>query len=181
MAIVYRDEKGTALTHDELDNNIRELDEIPNGKVFPSSQSIGIKLDDNTPDFGWHDMVGYLYGDLTLPNAAQYSIYRGGIKARFFEEGNEAFIDFHMPHDYVMGTDVYVHVHWSHISSIVTGGTCTWGFEMMYAKGHNQAAFQTPVNASVIDGASVISYQHMIAEIVASTDGGSSTTLDVND
>ena len=40
----------------------------------------------------------------------------------------------------------------------------TWGFEISYAKGHNQAAFSVPVVSTILQSASTTQYQHMIAE-----------------
>jgi hypothetical protein len=178
MGITTREGKGAALTHEEMDNNFNELDKIPNGKVFPNTKGIGIEISGTTPDFGWHDLIGNLdniEGDI---NAAQYNVYIGGIRNFQFAEGQETFANFHMPHDYLPGSEIYVHVHWSHNSTVVTGGTCTWVFETIYSKGHNQAPFETPVNISVVQSASPIQYQHMIAETVGSTNGGSSVLLD---
>ena len=180
MAIVTRESKGSALTHAELDNNFNELDKLPNGKVFPKEQGIGIKLDVDTPAFGWHDLTGnvHVYGDV---GDATRAMYRGNIKATQFQENESGYVDFHIPHDYVMGTPIYIHAHWSHNSTEVTGGSCTWGFECMYAKGHGQAPFATPVNIAVIQNADTTQYMHMIAETVASDDGGSAVTLNTND
>jgi hypothetical protein len=177
MAMVYRSEKGYALTHAEHDNNFRELDEIPNGKTFPSARDKGIKLDKSAPDFGWHDMVGQLkvYG---TGSEASIQTYRGNIKVLQFEEGQEAFVDYHLPHDYAMGTDFYVHAHWSHISDKVVSGSCTFGFEIMYAKGHDQGYFDDPITITVTQEQNG-QYRHMIAETIASDGhGGSGTTLD---
>jgi hypothetical protein len=181
MAIITREEKGSALTHNEMDNNLIELDTIPNGQVFPNTKGVGIEISGVTSDFGWHDLIGNLYNVNEDLNSAQYNTYRGGIRSYQFIEGHEAFVNFHMPHDYLPGSEIYIHVHWSHNSAVVTGGTATWVFETMYSKGHNQAAFQVPILISVIQSASLIPYQHMIAETVASVDGGSGVLLDTLD
>jgi heme-degrading monooxygenase HmoA len=51
--------------------------------------------------------------------------YIGNIKQPHFAEGQDGFVSFHMPHDYVPGTEMFIHVHWSHNSTIVTGGSVT--------------------------------------------------------
>lgn len=180
MAIVTRAGKGSQLTHAELDNNFTELEQIPEGKVFPKTVNKGIKVDTAAPDFGWHDLVGNLYTAGLGGSAASYAIYRGGIQALQFDEGDEAKIDLHMPHDYAMGTPIYIHVHWSHASTVVTGGSCTWAFEVMYAKGHDQGVFEAPITASVVANASTTQYRHLVSETVLSDNGGSATTLDTN-
>lgn len=178
MAITLRSEKGTKLTQNEVDENFSDLRDGVNILV-PKTQGKGIKIDETSPEFGWHDIVGnmHVYGE---PSDAVRGTYRGGIKALQFDVSDQAYIDFHMPHDYAMGTNIYIHVHWSHDSATVTGGTTTWAFEMMYAKGHNQEPFGTTVIASVIDNVSTTQYQHQIAEVLASSVGGSGSTLDLD-
>lgn len=180
MAIVLYSEKGSALTKVEHDNNFDELNKIPNGKIFPKDSGVGILIDSDAPDWGWYDLIGELkvYGDV---GDATRVMYRGGIKALQFDENDSAYVDLHIPHDYAPNTPIYIHVHWSHTSTECTGGSCTWGFEAMYAKGHNQAAFEAPVNISVIQSGSTTQYQHLIAETIASDVGGSAVTLDTGD
>lgn len=179
MAITTIAEKGSELTHAEMDENFTDLRDGVN-ILAPKTKGEGIKVDPAAPDFGWHDLVSSLevYGDV---GDASRAAYRGGIKALQFAVSDSAYIDFHMPHDYAPGTEIFIHVHWSHNSATLTGGTCTWVFETMYAKGHDQAAFQNPVLISVVQAASTTQYQHMIAETVASVSGGSGVLLDTDD
>lgn len=180
MAIITRTDKGTPLSHAELDQNFIDLRDGVALQV-PKTKGTGLKVDSQgTPDFGWHDIIGALHIDDSDVNKAAYSVYRGGIKAYQFSGVDEAYVNFHMPHDYVMGTPIYIHVHWSHTSATVTGGSVTWGLETMYAKGHGQAAFSAPVLITVAQTASLTQYQHMIAETAASTPGGSAVQLDTN-
>ena len=130
MTITTRVTKGSSLTHSEMDVNFTDLRDGIGAKV-PKTKGTGIKIGPNGGDaFGWHDLMGSInvYG---LAGEASRVAYRGGIKALQFTEGDSAYIDFHMPHDYVPGTDIFIHVHWSHNSTLVTGGSCTFGFEIM--------------------------------------------------
>ena len=182
MTITTRAGKGSELTHAELDTNFTDLRDGVSVLV-PKTQGTGIKVDSlGTPDFGWHDLVGNLHVDEDDTNAPKLSMYRGvRVKARkFLPTTTEALISFHVPHDYVMGTEIYIHVHWSHNSPLVTGGSATWGFELMYSKGHDQGAFGVPVTIAIVSPANTTQYQHMINETVASSVGGSATTLDTS-
>ena len=179
MAIVTRAGKGSELTHAELDTNFTDLRDgvaVQIGKA----KTEGIKTDAlGTPTFPWHDITGALNVDGDSANRAPFNTYRNTIKSRQFTTGlKEAFVDFHIPHDYVSGTELYIHVHWSHISATVTGGSATWGIEMIYAKGHDQAAFAASVTPTILQNASTTQYQHMIAETAMTTSGGSGTQLD---
>jgi hypothetical protein len=163
-----------------MDLNFTDLRDGVDLRV-PKTQGKGIKVDSlGTPSWGWHDLLGtvQVYGDV---GDATRLTYRGGIKALQCVEGESVYVDFHIPHDYAMGTDIHIHVHWSHNATTVTGGSVTWGFEMMYAKGHNQSPFGIPVTASAVQNANVAQYQHMVAETIASTTGGSASTINTTE
>jgi hypothetical protein len=72
----------------------------------------------NNPTWGavFNAMQGYLFSGTTM---------------------NEFWCDFHINHDYAMGTVVFPHVHWMPITNDL--GTVRWGFEYAIAKGHQQA------------------------------------------
>lgn len=178
MAIITRAEKGSALTHDEQDNNFIELEQSPEGKVFPKTSGIGIKVDVDAPTFPWFDMEGFIS---SADGSSSQNIYIGGIKQAQFAEGDDGYVSFHLPHDYVPGSELYIHTHWSHNTEVVTGGTVTWAFETIYSKGHNTDAFKTPVIISVVDTVNIIQYQHQIAETVATSAGGSAVSLATED
>jgi hypothetical protein len=179
MTVILRSEKGASLTHSEVDTNFRDLREGVNSQV-PKTKGDGILLGPyGSETFGWNDLVGTLqvYGEL---GEGVRQVYRGGIKAVQVVEGESAYIDFHLPHDYAPDTDIYIHVHWSHNSALVTGGSVTWGFELLYAKGHDQAVFLEPIVISVAQNASLVQYRHMVAEGLASASGGSAVLLDTD-
>lgn len=179
MTITYRNVKGQAVTASEYDASILDLDTRPNGQVYPKSSAVGIKIDTDAPDFGWKDLVGTLHADFNTPaTAPAFTAYSGNLKARQFDVNDEAFIELHLPHDYVLGTDVFVHVHWSHNSLTVTSGAPNFIIEGTYAKGHNQAAFGAPISVNVTEAASPTRYQHMITESQFSDAGGTGGLLD---
>lgn len=97
-------------------------------------------------------------------------------------------MNFHIPHDYVPGTDMFVHIHWMQ-NTVDTGGTAgvpgsvKWYFDFSYAKGYGTAGgagdpFPAAKTVSVVQQASTTQYAHMIAEVQFTSAGGSATTLD---
>lgn len=183
MAIVTRAAKGSPLTTAEMDNNFTELDEHPDGLKMTAQSGEGIKLDPSSPQFGWHDLRAFLTRDTEAPGTfPPMNAFRGGIKQLQFTvtDTQSAFAAFHIPHDYVPGTDLFIHVHWCHNSATVTGGSVTWGFEASYAKGHQQEAFSSPILVPVTQAASTTQYFHMIAETALSVAGGSANQLDTS-
>ena len=149
--------------------------------VFEKESGNGIEIDPASPDFGWRDLIGEIRTrgvGATDPNDATY---RGGIKAYKFSVNDEAWIDYHIPHDYAAGTDIHLHFHWSHNSAVVTGGTITWAAEIIYAKGHDQAVFAAPVTSTVSPNASTTQYQHMVSEDQISASSPSASQIDTDD
>lgn len=105
---------------------LSDADYTINGDLILSKTSgKGIKIDKVSPTFGWRDMLGAIEtrpaaggGATAIPD---FVAYRGNIYDYRFgtvapnDHLHEAFINYHIPHDYVPGTDLYLHVHWSQI------------------------------------------------------------------
>lgn len=179
MTITTRAGKGSELTWAELDTNFTDLRDGVNLMV-PKTQNSGIKVDSlGSPTYPWHDLHSTLHTDPSSIYAPSFETYNGGIKGRSFDVNDEAYIEFHLPHDYVMGSEIFIHAHWSHNSELVTGGNVTWAFEMIYAKGHNQDTFDPPITVSVTENSSLIQYQHMVAETSITSVPGGLTTFPV--
>lgn len=140
----------------------------------------GIKVDTDTPTFGWEDLIGEIRTRGVGATDPSDATYIGNIKAYQFAVNDEAWMNFHLNHDYVEGTDLYLHFHWSHNSAIVTGGSVTWGADITYSKGHDQAAFSVTVNPTVVGNASTTQYQHIITEVQISDSSPSATQIDTD-
>ena len=114
MTIVYRDVKGSALSYSELDGNFADLA----ARTALSWSQIGAEptvRDGN-------------------PNSPTLSNFRDGLYEYVYlhDELNEAYLNFDVPYDYAVGTDLVIGVHWSPGSSTATG-TVRFGFEFTYA------------------------------------------------
>jgi hypothetical protein len=179
MTITTRAGKGSELTHAELDTNFTDLRDGV-GMTVPKAKTAGIGLGNfGDRTYAWHDLLGHLFvPDYSLGTAPSLQTYIGGIKEHLFAVNDEAQVRFHLPHDYYMGSHLHIHAHWSHNSSLVTGGSVTWGFELTYAKGHQQGAFSTPVVVTEQQNASTTQRFHMVCEAPISLDGGSANMLD---
>jgi hypothetical protein len=168
--IITRSGKGQALTAQDHDANMEELFHHPDGMFLPKGKGIFVGPE-NDQTHGWRDLIGSVRVDLS-GQGATVANYIGGIKQHQFAVGDEEVREFHMPHDYAVGTNLYIHAHWSHNSTSVTSGDVTWQFEAMSARGHDTDAFYTPVVVNVTQNASTERYRHMIAEVQLSEPGG---------
>lgn len=181
MTVTTRAGKGSPLTETEMDTNFTDLRDGVGARTPNAQGSTGIKVGvEGNDDFGWADIHGTPLFNSADPESPMLSTYRGGVLQPQFAEGNQLAINFHLPHDYAMGTNIFIHVHWSHNSATLTGGSVTWAFEVIYAKGFDQEPFSVPVTTSLVDAASLTPYQHMVIETAVSVSGGSATQLDTN-
>lgn len=142
--------------------------------VVSSASQKGIKLNTTTPAWGWRDITAAFTARATGPSVPSYAQYAGTpLYAYQFSNSatQELFIEFHVPHDYVPGSDMHIHTHWSQTTAD-PGTAVKWSYDVLYAKGHNQAAFPSSVSTvSVTQNASSTVRQHMIAEVQLSSSG----------
>lgn len=133
--------------------------------IFQKDSGKGIKVDTTTPTFGFADIIGDQFAKNTGATKPALTAYNGVINSFQFTASDEAYITYHIPHDYVKGTDIFLHIHWSHTSAIVTGGTLTFKATSIYSKAHNQAAFTNPPVSGTFTGtASTTQYQQILSE-----------------
>lgn len=149
--------------------------------ILPKTTSTGIKVDATTPTFGWRDLRAEIRTRGVGGTDPNDGIYIGNIRAYNFSVNDEAWIEFHVPHDYVAGTDIHLHFHWSHNSAIVTGGSITLEANVTYAKGHDQAAFLAEITTTLSPNASTTQYQHMVSEVQLSASSPSASQIDTDD
>lgn len=165
--------------------------EVNNNINLSGTSGTGIKIDTTTPTFGWRDIIGQIGVKTAGASDPTWTVYRGSIYGYTFDAATtEAFFVFHIPHDYVPGSDMFVHIHWSQ-NVVDTGGTAgvpgviEWNFDISYADGHGTAGgaadpFVAPITVTVTQQASTTQYGHMIAEVQFSNNGGTGGLLNSN-
>lgn len=146
--------------------------------VVPKTTNIGIQVDTTTPTFPWRDLIG----DVNPRTAAgagtpTYAAFQGNIYGYWFALNDVVDFMFHMPHDYVPGTDIYLHIHWSHNGTAITGNVVFTHYST-YAKGFNQANFPAEVTNTITYNTTNIAttpqYRHRVDEIQLSGTGSAS-------
>lgn len=161
------------------DNAFSIAQSFAEGAVMPKVAGKGIKVDPDAPTYGWRDMISSIKtrtGGATIP---AYSAYRGSLYSFAFDSANavqEVFNEYHIMHDYVPASDLYIHTHWS--TNVTATGICNWLFELDYAKGYDQSVFEGTVGSAgnvIIPAVSVTgstAFMHRITEVQCSTPGG---------
>lgn len=157
------------------------------GIVLGHDSGEGIKLDEDAPAYGWRDMLSP--GPVVRGaggNDPTWAVWKDGIRQYQYGSNDGTHHCFHIPHDYAPGTDLHIHAHWSQ-DTVDTGGPASvpgdaeWGFEVTYAKGHDQAPFSTTITTTITATASTVQHQHMISEIQLSASAPSGTQIDTNE
>lgn len=155
--------------------------------VLPKTSGNGIRVDPAAATFGWRDLLGYIHIRVPGANDPVLAVHRGNIRQFQFSNAlmNEVFAEYHLPHDYLPGSNIHIHAHWSQIV-VDTGaggapGTVKWSFETTYAKGHGQSPFSVPGTVSVTQQASAVQYTHMLAEVQLSAAAPGAGQLDTDD
>ncbi len=149
--------------------------------ILNKASGKGIKVDTASPTFGFRDLLG----DMTAKNVGAskptHTTFRDGLLAFRFGAGDEEYFQFHIPHDYAQGTDIFLHFHWGHNSALVTGGSITLEYEASYSNGHDGGAFPASVSGTVVGAASLVQYRHILTEVQISAASPSASQLDSDD
>jgi len=109
------------------------------------------------------------------------------ISARNYGVGDASDWEFHMPHDWAKGTDLFIHVHWGHNGTGISG-TMTWDFAATFAPrsvasggGDTFAddAFGSISTGSLSIGSFPI-HSHVVEEVAFSNSGGTGNLLNTS-
>lgn len=144
MTITTVSGKGSSLTLNELDGNFADLD--------------------TRTALGWRDNII----EITLrngPTEPQFTQFRDGIYLPAFvhTDVQSGFGNWHIDHDYALGTPLFLHIHWTTNATLT--GTVRWGFEYTVAKGHQQAAFGPTTTVYIEQAATGTQYMHYVGEV----------------
>ncbi len=161
-----------------IDETVIYTDGYNAGRIFIADGAGGGSFD----ELVWKDLVGQVKAEGSGAGWPAHSAFIGtSIDAYFFGVGEQAHFAFHIPHDYAPGTDLYIHSHWSHNGTAISGNM-TWAYEVTYAKGHQQEVFSTPINTSTTRNTTNIAttprYYHVIDEVQLTSTVPSASLID---
>lgn len=132
--------------------------------------------------FGWQDILGYVQprssgGTVPTFQRIDATVFFG----LNFAVNDESWFTYHLPHDYIPGTDVYAHTHWI---ADPNGSNRTqpvkWEFTWAYASGYDVAQFNltTPTIVTATTTPVATAYRHYISEV--SLGAGSGVGMEVD-
>lgn len=153
--------------------------------IAEKTSGYGIQVDPDSPSFGWRDIIGKVIPKAVGVGSPTRATYIGGQLGQYaFVAGDAYDAEFHIPHDYVPGTDIYIHIHWSHNGTSISGNA-VFDFYHSYAKGHNQGNFPAEKNLTITYATTDITttpqYRHRIDEVIMSGASATVTLMDRDD
>lgn len=149
--------------------------------ALPKGKGIGVKVDTEHPTFGWRDIIGAVNPKATGVGSPTRAAYDGANIADYAFVANDVCdFCFHIPHDYVPGSDLYFHVHWSHNGTSISGNAV---FTIYHTYASRTAAGTTifpaektnTITYATTNIATTPQYAHRVDEIPLTSAAGSST------
>lgn len=136
--------------------------------VLPRTAGSGILVDTSNPSYTWRDIIGAVSPKASGLGTPTRRVYRGGqVGVYSFAANDVCDFSFHIPHDYVPGSDLFFHVHWSHNGTSISGDA-VFDFYYTYAKRTGGMVFPAEkmitVSVSTPDVATIPQYSHRVDE-----------------
>ena len=146
--------------------------EIEDNLVLPKTAGTGIQLDTDSPAFGWRDIIGRVSPKATGAGAPSRKAYAGANVGQYAFVANDVIdMEFHIPHDWVPGSDIFFHVHWSHNGTAISGNVVFTIYHTI-AAGFDQAAFAAEKTQTITYNTTNIAttpqYRHRVDEVAIS-------------
>ena len=132
----------------------------------------------------WKDLLGDITPKTSGPGAPSLSAFRGGnVRGFAYSAGDDGDGIFHIPHDWVPGTDLYLHIHWAHNGTAISGSLVV-NLYVTYAKGFGGGVFPVEIAPSITVStpniATIPQYSHRVDEIQLSSSTPSATQLNTS-
>jgi hypothetical protein len=129
----------------------------------------------------WNDLQGKLIPKASGAGSPNRTTYIGNISDYAFALNDIVDINYHIPHDYAPGTDIFLHMHWSHTGTNISG-TLEVTFFSTIAAGHDVGTFGTEIAPTITRSSLAIGTaaqrQHLLDEIQLSATSPSATQFD---
>ena len=152
--------------------------------VLPHASASGIRVNQTSPTFTWREILGEIAPKSSGAGSPARTTFRGNVKAMAFILNDEVDMQYHIPHDWVPGTDLFFHYHWAHNGTNISGNLVVSTY-MTYAKGHNQSVFPSDIThtttVSTPDLTTIPQYSHRLNETQLSASSPSGSQFDTDD
>lgn len=141
---------------------MNKIPSITIDKKWSTDLEIGGDILDTTP--GWSDLIGDVGGSVKQASPPTWVNYREGIWAYQFKIGQQIWMNFHVPHSWSPGTNMYPHIHWTCNTLTAQGKRAKFGVEYTVAK-RSQGHKFGPTTTIYLEDTLHEQYDHMITEV----------------
>jgi hypothetical protein len=149
---------------------------------MPSEMHTGIWLDGG---HGWKDLIGDVSPKTGNANAANMRQFIGAVSGWTHTASSVGDLTYHLPHDYAPNTDLFLHVHWGHNGTAISGSFVVTFYASYAKRSYPATTFATPITLTMtlnsLNMTNSPRYCHRVDEIQLSTPGGSASQLNTND
>lgn len=154
--------------------------------VIPKAAGNGFKVDPDSPTWPWRDLIGLIKPDVDKQNSPVLSAFRGGLVREYAYAVNDKIdCEFHIPHDYAPGTDIYIHVHWGHNGTAISGSNVmTLAYTYADRSDNPTTPFGIEKSQTITVSPNITSHPrwcHSVDEIQLTNSGGSGNMMNTAD
>ena len=147
--------------------------------IISKDSGDGIQVDPAAPTWGWRDILGAVNPKAVGAGSPTRAVYDGGNVADYaFIAGDLCDFGYHMPHDWVPGTDLHFHVHWSHNGTTISGNAV---FDLYYQVAKRDGLYTAEKNLTITYNTTNIAttprIYHRVDETQMSSAAGSATMV----
>lgn len=149
--------------------------------VIPKASGTGILVDNDSPSFPWHDIIGDVRPKTTGSGTPTITAFKDTQFGYAFTANDVIDFVYHVPHDYLPNSHIYLHVHHTHNGTNISG-TAEWTYYAIYGSrdGVYSSEATSVITYATVDLATTPQYVQRVTEIQLSTTGGSATTLNTS-
>lgn len=148
--------------------------------ISPSSSADGIKIDSG---YAWIDLIGDVTPKSSGANSAGWDTFRGSLKSWSHPASTIGDLQYHVPHEYAVGTDIFLHLHWGHQGTNITGSLIV-DFDVSVVNRGTAQVVPAPITRTMtVSGLNITNspqYCHRVDEIQLSNAGGTGGLLDTS-
>jgi len=150
------------------------------------TEGVGIKVDTASPTFPWVDLIGLVQPNLDHPASSPEVVeFRTGINAYAYDNGDKLDCTYHIPHDWCPCSDSFVHLHWAHNGTAISGDF-TVQVKVSYSSRDGATVFPAattlvPITVATTNIATTPQYKHFVTEVPLTTASPSANELDSDD
>lgn len=162
-----------------LDTKVDIAGDVMTGSLgLPGTKGKGLLIGQ---EYSWVDLIGPIVPKTLGTSAAVLQPFYGVTTSWAHNAGAKGELTYHLPHDYAPGTDTFIHVHWGHNGTNITGSFVVKFWISISQRTYPATTFTAPVQTTLtVTGVNMTNtprWGHRVDEIPLSTPGGSLVTI----